>query len=96
MNKLCITDFRDIDEAIIFAKKFWPDQNSDAIRSMQIIQIRDLKVGAGWSCMISVCDICGKKQITFIPTCNFENEITGIKCADCGNMSVYPKEEEIL
>lgn len=91
---LYITDFRNVEEAIAFARRFWPNQDLEAIKSMQAIQTEFLKEGAGWSCMIGVCDICREEQITFMPTCRLQDDITGIECANCGNMSVYPKEKE--
>jgi len=95
MNKaVYITDFRNVDEAIAFARMYWPDQSLDAAESMRTIQVNELKEGAGWSCMIGVCDICKAEGVTFLPSCIFEDEITGVECFNCGNFSFYPKEEE--
>lgn len=91
---LCITNFQDVDEAIAFAKEVWPYQDLDAIRSMRAIQAKELKKGAGWLCMIGVCDICGTDAINFIPACIYDDGISAVECFNCGNMSVYPKEQE--
>lgn len=93
-KELYITDFQNVDEAITFAKKYWFNQDLAAIKEMQAIQAEKLEEGAGWSCMIGICDICREGQVTFLPTCIFEDEITGVECFNCKNMSVYPKEKE--
>lgn len=90
-----IIEFQDVDEAIAFAEGQWPDQKLDAIESMLMIQAEELEEGDAWLCMIGVCDICGEEEVNFLPAVVFEDEITGIECFNCGNMSLYPKEVEV-
>lgn len=90
---LYISEFTTVDEAIAFAKEYWPDQDLDTIESMLEINT-ELDENKNWLLMIGICDICGAEEVTFIPAAVFEDEITGIECFNCGNMSVYPKEQE--
>lgn len=90
---LYITEFTTVEQAIAFAKKYWPNQELDAIESMREINT-GLDENKKWFLMIGVCDICGAEDITFMPAAVFEYEITGIECPQCGNFSVYPKEQE--
>jgi len=91
---LYLTDFENVNEAIAFAIEAFPNQSLDAIDEMLTIQAEDLEDGAGWSCMIGVCDICKAEGVTFLPSCVLEDEITGVECFSCGNFSFYPKEAE--
>lgn len=88
-----ISEFTTVDEAIAFAKNYWPDQDLDTIESMLEID-KELDKNKEWLLMIGVCDICGAEDVTFLPAAVFEYEITGIECPQCGNISVYPKEQE--
>ena len=90
---LYISEFATVEDAIAFAKKYWPDQGLDAIESMLEID-KELDENKNWLVIIGVCDICGAEDITFAPAEIYDNEITGIECPQCGNMSVYPKEQE--
>lgn len=90
---LCITDFQDVNEVIAFANKYFP-RDDRVIESMRKINAI-LDGNKRWLCMIGVCDICGLEEIYFMPACIFENEISGVECSGCGNMSIYPKEEEV-
>jgi len=88
-----ISEFQDVEKAIVFAKKYWPDQALDAIESMREINT-ELDADKRWLVMIGICDICGAEELNFAPACIFEDGISDIECFNCGNMSVYPKEQE--
>jgi len=90
---LYITEFTTVEDAIAFAKKYWSDQELDAIKSMREIDT-ELGENKNWLCIIGVCDICGAEELNFAPACIYEDEITGVECFNCGNMSMYPKEQE--
>lgn len=44
-----------------------------------------------------LCDICGYQCVAVIP-CNADGDWPmvsgGTECAECGNMSMYPREDE--
>lgn len=90
---LYISEFTTVDEAITFVKECWSGQDLDAIESMLEID-KELGENKNWLAIIGVCDICGVEEMTFAPACIYDDEITGIECPQCGNMSVYPKEQE--
>jgi len=88
-----ISEFQNVEEAISFAKEYWPEQELDAIESMRKINT-ELDEDKTWLVMIGVCDICGTEEINFAPGCIYEDGIVGIECFNCGNMSIFPKEQE--
>jgi len=88
-----ISEFQTVEDAIRFAKTYWPNQDSDFIALMLEINT-ELDEDKTWLIVIGICDICGAEEITFVPTCIYENGIVGIECFNCGNMSIFPKEQE--
>lgn len=90
--ELCLIEFQNVNEAIAFARDFWPNQDAGVISTMLAIQAEDLEEGDGWLCMESVCDICGEAEIDFLPAIIFEDGIVGQECFNCGNWSMYPAE----
>lgn len=92
--KLYIIDFINVEEAIVFAKEQWPDQDLEAVEVMRAIQVEELGENDGWSCIVGVCDICGVEGVNFLPSLIYAEGVVGIECFNCGNMSFYPMEQK--
>ena len=89
---LYITEFANVEDAIVFANKF-VGIDSDAIEALKETTA-ELDDDKRWLFMIGVCDICGAEELSFVPAVIFEDEISAVECSECGNMSIYPKEAE--
>ena len=88
-----ISEFANVEQAIAFANKYWPHQKLEAPEEMREIDA-GLDENKKWLLIIGICDICGAEDVTFAPAEIYGDEITGIECPRCGNMSMYPKEQE--
>lgn len=85
-NEPWIINLRDVDDAKDLALQINP--NSIAYKEMY-------KINEGnepWICVLGRCDICSYKEIFFAPAIIYQDDIAGVECGDCGNMSVYPQE----
>jgi len=82
-----ITMFDTADDVVCFIKDVF-GEDLDAIRA-----VRDIDRGHNyqWVFFTGKCDICKAKMLNIIPACG---EIYGSECSACGNMSVYPDEDD--
>ena len=56
------------------------------------LNIYDIAPYEAWLFVEGICDVCGKEQMFFIPASAYEDEILGVECSECENMSVFPKK----
>jgi hypothetical protein len=85
---LAIVEFIDADDAVKFAKEQWPDRDN----WKQILSER--QGNEPWIIVCGLCDICNNEMMFFAPAEIYKDDIGGVECSVCNNMSVYPKEME--
>jgi len=85
-SKLYILKFDGIEDAVDFAKETFPE--SKVYETMY----DENENNEAWICVLAICDICNHNSIFFAPAEIYNEEIIGVECSNCGNMSVYPKE----
>lgn len=91
-NNEWIIDLVDIEDAVELALEINPDLVGYAYEAMYLVNEELDKDNEPWICVIGRCDICGQDMVFFAPVAIYENEIIGVECSNCGNMSVYPQE----